>query len=86
MNTYDPVGRLEITVASSGEVSDTTMHSYNVRGWLTSIENDHWSAVMRYNNPVYSDLTASFTGNISEWGWSRGNGTNAYSLSYDDGV
>lgn len=86
MNTYDPVGRLEITVAGSGEVSDTTMHSYNVRGWLTSIENNHWSAVMRYGIPVYSDLTASFTGNISEWEWSRGNGTNAYSLSYDDGI
>ena len=42
--------------------------------------------VMRYDESVYSDSTASFTGNISEWEWSRGNGTNAYSLSYDDGV
>jgi hypothetical protein len=38
---------------------------------------------MRYDDSVYSDSTASFTGNISEWEWSRGNGTNAYSLSYD---
>ena len=83
-NTYDPIGRLEMTVVTNGEVSDTTMHTYNVRGWQTSIENDHWSAVMRYNNPIHSDSIASFTGNISEWEWSRGNETNAYSLSYDD--
>ena len=82
-NSYDPVGRLEMTVVTSGEVSDTTLRSYNVRGWQTSVENDHWSAVMRYNNPVHSDSTASFTGNISEWEWSRENETNAYSLSYD---
>ena len=60
------------------------MHTYNVRGWQTSIENDHWSAVMRYNNPIHSGSIASFTGNVSEWEWSRGNETNAYSLSYDD--
>ena len=81
---YDPIGRLEMTVVTNGEVSDTTMHTYNVRGWQTSIENDHWSAVMRYNNPIHSGSIASFTGNISEWEWSRGNETNAYSLSYDD--
>ncbi len=84
-NTYDPVGRLEMTVVTSGEVSDTTLRSYNVRGWQTSIENDHWSAVMRYNNPIHSDSTASFTGNISEWEWSRGENTEtkAYSFDYD---
>ena len=83
-HTYDPVGRLEMTVVTNGEVSDTTMHTYNVRGWQTSIENDNWSSVMRYQNPVLEESEASFTGNISEWEWSRGNETNAYSLSYDD--
>ena len=82
-NTYDPVGRLEMTVVTSGEVSDTTLRSYNVRGWQTSIENDHWSAQMRYNNPLLAGSSASFTGNISEWEWTRVNTTDAYSLEYD---
>ena len=82
-NTYDPVGRLKMTVVSSGEVSDTTMHTYNVRGWQTSIENDSWSSAMRYQNPEFEESDASFTGNISEWEWSRGNTTYAYSLEYD---
>ena len=82
-NTYDPVGRLEMTVVSSGEVSDTTLRSYNVRGWQTEIQNDSWSAQMRYNNPQLSGSMASFTGNISEWEWTRGNSTDTYSLEYD---
>ena len=84
-NTYDPVGRLEMTIVTSGEVSDTTLRSYNVRGWQTEIKNDSWSAQMRYNNPLLSGSVASFTGNISEWEWSRGENsdTKAYSLSYD---
>ena len=82
-NTYDPVGRLKMTVVSSGEVSDTTMHTYNVRGWQTSIENDSWSSVMRYQNPEFDESYASFTGNISEWEWTRGNSTDTYSLEYD---
>ena len=82
-NTYDPLGRLEMTVVTSGDVSDTTMRSYNVRGWQTGIQNDNWSAQMRYNNPVFDESHASYTGNISEWEWSRGNTTDTYSLKYD---
>ena len=82
-NTYDPVGRLEMTIVTSGEVSDTTLRSYNVRGWQTSIENDSWSSVMRYQNPEFDESDASFTGNISEWEWTRSNSTDAYSLEYD---
>ena len=82
-NTYDPVGRLEMTVVTSGEVSDTTLRSYNVRGWQTEIQNDSWSSVMRYQNPEFDESDASFTGNISEWEWTRGNTTDAYSLEYD---
>ena len=74
-----------MTVVTSGEVSDTTMHTYNVRGWQTSIKNDSWSSVMRYQNPVLEESEASFTGNISEWEWTRGGNsdTKSYSLSYD---
>ena len=82
-NTYDPVGRLEMTVVTSGEVSDTTLRSYNVRGWQTEIQNDSWSSVMRYQNPEFEESDASFTGNISEWEWTRGNSTDTYSLEYD---
>ena len=82
-NTYDPVGRLEMTVVTSGEVSDTTLRSYNVRGWQTEIQNDSWSSVMRYQNPEFDESDASFTGNISEWEWTRDNTTDAYSLEYD---
>ena len=82
-NTYDPVGHLEMTIVTSGEVSDTTLRSYNVRGWQTEIQNDRWSAQMRYNNPLLSGSMASFTGNISEWEWTRGNSTDTYSLKYD---
>ena len=39
---------------------------------------------MRYQNPVLEESEASFTGNISEWEWSRGNETNAYSFIYDN--
>lgn len=49
------------------------------------IQNDNWSAQMRYNNPVLAGSSASFTGNISEWEWSRGENaeTKAYSFDYD---
>ena len=82
-NTYNPVGRLEMTVVTSGEVSDTTLRSYNVRGWHTEIQNNRWSSVMRYQNPEFDESNASFTGNISEWEWTRGNSTDTYSLEYD---
>ena len=82
-NTYDPFGRLEMTVVSSDEVSDTTRYSYNVRGWQTSIENGAWSSELRYTAPILDGSVQSFAGNISEWEWTRGNTTDAYSLSYD---
>ena len=72
-----------MTIVTSGEVSDTTLRSYNVRGWQTEIQNDSWSAQMRYNHPLLSGSMASFTGNISEWEWIRGNSTDTYSLEYD---
>jgi RHS repeat-associated protein len=74
-------------------------YRYNVRGWLTHINNaalvndggvtndeanDYFGFELKYNNSLLTGSTAQFNGNISEALWKNvGNGGQAYSYSYD---
>ena len=65
-------------------------YDYNVRGWLTNInqdtqnDNDLFNFTLRYNNPTTG--TALYNGNISQTSWNTANvdsGTKTYSYAYD---
>jgi len=71
-NTYDELGKLESKTIGNGiQVVD---YSYNVRGWITSINdpdnlgNDLMGFRVRYNNPVHG-ATANYMQNIAEAEW-----------------
>ncbi|MFY0604496.1 MAG: hypothetical protein JXQ93_11130, partial [Flavobacteriaceae bacterium] len=92
-NHYDELGQLEskgvggLTTASRLQTVDYT---YNVRGWLTNInqdaqnDNDLFNFSLRYNNPTSG--TALYNGNISQASWNTLNtdsSTKTYTYSYD---
>ncbi|MFY0604943.1 MAG: RHS repeat-associated core domain-containing protein, partial [Flavobacteriaceae bacterium] len=92
-NHYDELGQLEskgvggLTTASRLQTVDYT---YNVRGWLTNInqdaqnDNDLFNFSLRYNNPTSG--TALYNGNISQTSWNTLNtdtSTRTYTYSYD---
>ena len=65
-------------------------YNYNVRGWLTNInqdtqnDNDLFNFTLRYNNPTSG--TALFNGNIAQTSWNTANtdsSTKTYTYSYD---
>ncbi|WP_281986973.1 DUF6443 domain-containing protein [Aquimarina aggregata] len=71
-NTYDELGKLVSKEIGSG--LQTVDYSYNVRGWITSINNpdnlgnDLMAFRVRYNNPVHG-ATANYIQNIAEAEW-----------------
>lgn len=92
-NTYDELGQL-ITKKVGGKTTQarlqTVNYNYNIRGWLTNInqdannDNDLFNFTLRYNNPTSG--TALFNGNISQTSWSSLNtdsSTKTYTYSYD---
>ena len=96
-NHYDELGQLENknvggTVANNPEESvglQTIDYSYNIRGWLKTInndvntDNDLFNFEIKYNDPTTG--TALFNGNISETYWQTANDNNlrGYDYSYD---
>ncbi|MBQ6689470.1 MAG: RHS repeat protein, partial [Bacteroidales bacterium] len=85
--SYDMAGRQNVTTTSIEEGGSLTIgRTYNVRGWITGISSDPFSATLRYLTPALYGSEASFTGNISEWEWTRGEhgDTKAYSFDYDN--
>ncbi len=96
-NTYDELGQLATKEVGGGlqEVD----YTYNVRGWLTNINNDTKNDDDLFNfNIKYNDITDSskklFNGNISQTSWNTTNGTvtdpstgnpisTSYTYSYD---
>ena len=82
--SYDTAGRQNsTTLCADGGESLAIGRTYNVRGWITGISSAPFSASLRYLDPVLEGADTSFTGNISEWEWTRGNSTDTYSLEYD---
>ncbi|WP_304529400.1 RHS repeat-associated core domain-containing protein, partial [Aquimarina spinulae] len=88
-NTYDALGQLERKKTGGGlqEVD----YTYNVRGWLTKINdpnttlgNKLFAFKINYNTPQHG-ATALFNGNISETTWKTANDNveRHYKYSYD---
>jgi len=105
LNTYDELGQLEskkVGGLANADVNTSTGlqtvdYTYNVRNWLTSINdndiatdaldlnaNDLFGFKLRYNNPLNG--TALFNGNISQSLWqtqNTDNSTRQYTYAYD---
>ena len=97
-NHYDELGQLESkkvggAVSSIVEQSvglQTIDYSYNIRGWLKTInndtftDNDLFNFGLSYNDPVDSN-NPLYNGNISETSWETVNDNNlrGYDYSYD---
>ena len=84
-NSYDDIGRKERSVILSGNTADSTIFSYNARGWYTRTLNNSYSSRLRYSNPVLTSSVPQYSGNITEWEWSRNGDTysNRYAFHYD---
>jgi len=85
--THDGIGRLSSRTASAdgggaGDVEETYAH--NVRGWLTEQHSDLFHSSLRYDETTLG-TAGLYSGNVAEWEWRRGPGSqaNAWSLSYD---
>lgn len=93
-NTYDELGQLENKKVgnTSSNPLQTVDYKYNIRGWLTDInqdannnDNDLFNFSLRYNNPTSG--TALYNGNISQTSWStlsHDTSTKTYTYTYDD--
>jgi RHS repeat-associated protein len=93
-NTYDELGQL-ISKGVGGDATQarlqTVDYTYNIRGWLTNInqdansDNDLFNFTLRYNNPTGGG-TALYNGNISQTSWNTLNtdaSTKTYTYTYD---
>ena len=92
-HSYDELGQLvqKKTGNTAAMPLQTVDYSYNIRGWLTSINDvnnlgeDLFGFNIRYNDPA-NGATALYNGNISETQWRTANTDNSlkhYSYSYD---
>ena len=92
-NTYDELGQLETKEVGGG--LQKVDYTYNIRGWLTAInedennDNDLFNFSLAYNNPT-STGTALYNGNISQTSWntasvntSENPVSSMYTYSYD---
>ena len=84
--SYDGISRLTGRSYSSGDGSHSLSESlsYDIRDQLTGLSSNVFSMSLRRQEPVLG-ATPRYNGNISEWEWSRGAGSEAaaWSLSYD---
>lgn len=98
-NKYDPLGQLESKNVgdSSGNTRQNVDFSYNIRGWLTGINNienledsdakDLFAFKINYNNqPGNSAVDALYNGNIAETFWKTASdySLRSYGYQYDD--
>ncbi|MEQ6122704.1 DUF6443 domain-containing protein [Pseudotenacibaculum sp. MALMAid0570] len=93
-NTYDELGQLTTKKVGGKTTTQTRLqtvdYNYNVRGWLTNMnqdannDNDLFNFTLRYNNPTSG--TALYNGNIVQTSWNTANtdsSTKTYTYSYD---
>lgn len=99
-NTYDDLGQLTSKNVGNngGNLRQKVDFSYNIRGWLTSINNpdnlqhdadplDLFAFKINYNNtPSNSQVQALYNGNISETFWKTASDPSlrTYGYQYDD--
>ncbi len=108
-NTYNELGELiekklhndsPIEGGQGGVFSQSLNYTYNIRGWLTSINDPELNSIqdtntdlfgmnLHYNNTIAAlGNEANFNGNISAMEWSdyesMGANTRAYAYTYDD--
>ncbi|SFT45919.1 RHS repeat-associated core domain-containing protein [Chryseobacterium formosense] len=95
-NEYNELSQLKskkVGGANVGSGLQTVDYEYNIRGWMTRINNpnslsngDLFGYEIKYNNPVYTNLTnGKFNGNIAEIDWksSFDNVLKRYDYTYD---
>ena len=91
-NSYDELGQLKSKKVGNSKDAplQTVDYTYNIRGWLTNInqdtqnDNDLFNFTLRYNNPTTG--TALYNGNISQTSWNTANvdsSTKTYTYAYD---
>jgi RHS repeat-associated protein len=91
-NVYDELGQLKTKKVGNTLATplQTVDYKYNVRGWLTNInqdsnnDNDLFNFTISYNNPTSG--VALFNGNISQTSWNTANtdtSTKTYDYRYD---
>src|SRR5690606_32536949 len=98
-NHYDELGQL-VSKDVGGDAAlqaeqstglQTIDYSYNIRGWLKTInydteaDNDLFNFKIAYNNPTTPGATPLYNGNISETFWKTANDNNerGYDYTYD---
>lgn len=91
-NNYDELGVLTSKKVGNKESNPLQIidYKYNVRDWLTNInqdsntDNDLFNLTIKYNNPISG--TALYNGNISQTEWStlsQDTNTKTYTYTYD---
>ena len=85
-NDYNEVGQLIKTTLNGGQ--EIINYSYNIRGWLTEINNGKFSEKLHYQNAVTGlSNTQQWAGNISAMEWKTTTPNtfwHAYSFVYDN--
>ena len=88
-NTYDELGRLDSCAMNNGGHGATVAYTYNVRGWVQSVVNNHFYEWLHYQDAP-SGGTPCYNGNISGITWLQRESLKAatsaesqYSFSYD---
>lgn len=92
-NDYNELGQLvakELHSRNNAEATQTVDYRYNIRGWLTSINdpainpNSLFNFQLKYNDPTIAGTNAQFNGNISQTTWrTAGNDEASYAYKYD---
>jgi RHS repeat-associated protein len=95
-NEYNELSQLKIKKvggAVSGNGLQTVDYAYNIRGWMTKINDPSnlngklFGYEIKYHNPVYNNIsTGRFNGNIAEIDWKTNNDgiLKRYSYKYDN--
>ncbi|SHL80006.1 DUF6443 domain-containing protein [Chryseobacterium polytrichastri] len=96
-NTYNDIGQLinKKTGNTTGTPLQSIDNTYNIRGWLTSVNNPNNAASfngklfgfeLKYENPANTAFApVKYNGNISEFDWKTANGNmlRRYAYNYD---
>ena len=93
-NNYNALGekiekRLHSTTTTATDAKETIDYRYNIRGWLTSINDPQVSTKLfamnlKYNDPTTTGGPATYNGNISEIIWRNGGSyKQSYKYTYD---
>lgn len=88
---YDPLDKLVKRTLGEGAKAIVEWSEYNIQGWLTGKSSELFKMSLDYYNKWgrESEVTPSYTGNITSWSWqhldaSAGGGPqNRYTFTYD---